>query len=75
MKQIYSRYQQNKDLIMVGAYAKGSDPQIDFAMAQMPRIREFLQQAMSEKSEWREGIGALNELLPVDQDLQNVPKI
>ena len=75
MKQIYSRYQQNKDLIMVGAYAKGSDPQIDFAMAQMPRIREFLQQAMSVKSEWREGIGALNELLNVDQDLQNVPKL
>ncbi|MBL4606459.1 MAG: flagellar protein export ATPase FliI [Pseudomonadales bacterium] len=73
MKQIYSRYQQNKDLIMVGAYAKGSDPQIDFAMAQMPRIREFLQQAMSEKSVWQEGTKALDELLKTDgasQDLQ-----
>ena len=74
IKQIYSRYQQNKDLILVGAYAKGSDPQIDFAIDQMPRLQGFLQQGMSEKSEWRQGAHALEELLKA-QEAQNLPTL
>jgi len=48
LKQCYSTYQQNKDLITVGAYARGSDPQLDRAIEQMPAIKEFLQQGLSE---------------------------
>lgn len=47
-KQLYSRFQQNSDLISVGAYVKGSDPDTDFAIAQMPTLRRFLQQGLSE---------------------------
>ncbi len=31
-KQVYSRYQQARDLISVGAYVKGSDSETDFAI-------------------------------------------
>ncbi|MBV1871836.1 MAG: flagellar protein export ATPase FliI [Gammaproteobacteria bacterium] len=71
IKQIYSRYQQNKDLILVGAYAKGSDPQIDFAIEQMPLLQGFLQQGMTEKSNWQQGVAAMEELLRA-QDASNV---
>jgi len=48
-KQIYARYQQSKDLISVGAYSKGSDPEIDLAITMMPVMKQFLQQNLKEK--------------------------
>ncbi|GLR70729.1 flagellar protein export ATPase FliI [Agaribacter marinus] len=44
IKRVYSAYQQNKDLINLGAYAKGSDPVIDLSIAAAPAINAFLQQ-------------------------------
>ena len=48
VKQLYSRYQQNRDLIAVGAYTKGSDPELDQAILLIPAINEFLRQSLSE---------------------------
>jgi len=48
LKQIYALYQQNKDLISVGAYNAGSDAAIDQAIALMPRVKGFLQQNLKE---------------------------
>ncbi len=48
LRRLYSLYQQNKDLISVGAYQPGSDPRIDKAIEKHPAIVEFLQQDMEE---------------------------
>ncbi|REG82930.1 flagellar protein export ATPase FliI [Marinomonas pollencensis] len=48
VKQLYSKFQQNQDLVAIGAYARGSDPDLDQAIVRMPDIREFLQQGLSE---------------------------
>jgi flagellum-specific ATP synthase len=45
-KQVYSTYQQNRDLITVGAYRRGSDPRVDQAIEQWPKLLEFLRQDM-----------------------------
>ncbi|MDO8346516.1 MAG: flagellar protein export ATPase FliI [Rugosibacter sp.] len=45
-KQLYSRYQRARDLLAVGAYAHGSDPLLDRAIALYPRLEQFLQQPM-----------------------------
>lgn len=50
-KQVYAKYQQNKDLINVGAYTRGSDQEIDLAIALMPVMRQFLQQRLDEKAD------------------------
>lgn len=42
----YSLYQQNRDLINVGAYIRGTNPELDAAIAAQPRLSEFLQQTM-----------------------------
>lgn len=63
LKQIYSRYQQNKDLILVGAYARGSDPEVDFAIENMPAIRKFLAQGMNEKSLFKDGLAEFDLLM------------
>ncbi|HVR54145.1 MAG TPA: flagellar protein export ATPase FliI [Pseudorhodoferax sp.] len=43
---IYSRYQKGRDLVQIGAYAPGADPQLDQAVQLAPGMAEFLQQDM-----------------------------
>lgn len=45
-KQLFSKFQQNEDLIAVGAYVRGSDPTTDFAIERMPTMQQFLQQGL-----------------------------
>lgn len=47
-KSLYSAYQQNKDLINVGAYRRGSDKIIDEAVAKNPNLNAFLSQSIKE---------------------------
>ena len=46
-KQIYSTYQQNRDLINVGAYTYGTEPSIDEAIELHPSLMDFLHQGMN----------------------------
>jgi flagellum-specific ATP synthase len=47
-RQWYSSYQQNRDLISVGAYQQGADPRLDEAIRMHPQLLEFLRQDMHE---------------------------
>nr|WP_238482435.1 flagellar protein export ATPase FliI [Noviherbaspirillum aridicola] len=62
LKQLYSRYQRNRDLISVGAYSAGTDPVLDEAIALIPRIEAFLQQDIDERSGIAESLGQLASL-------------
>ncbi len=44
LRHLYATYQENKDLINVGAYMPGSNPELDTAIKEMPRILNFLRQ-------------------------------
>ena len=62
IRQVYSNYKQNQDLISIGAYAKGSDPRIDLAIRAEPAINTLLQQGMKQVipyDESLEGMAAL----------------
>lgn len=63
LKRLYSMYQQNRDLISVGAYHKGSDPRIDEAIALNPGIMSFLQQDLHEAVGFEQSLDALEKLL------------
>lgn len=43
-RQIYSVYQEHRDLIAVGAYRRGSDPRVDDAIQRWPAVLAFLKQ-------------------------------
>ena len=62
-RQSLSMYQQNRDLIAIGAYAKGSDPRIDAAIAQWPNMQAFLQQDMRQKVGYQESLEALSQVV------------
>ncbi|MBU1310636.1 MAG: flagellar protein export ATPase FliI [Gammaproteobacteria bacterium] len=64
IKQLYSSYQQSKDLIAIGAYVRGSDPQLDKAIAMMPRINAFLQQGMHDVVAYDDSLQGLFQLQP-----------
>ncbi len=48
MKQCCDLYEQNRDLITIGAYQQGADPRLDVAIALKPVLDSFLQQKMKE---------------------------
>lgn len=62
IKRVYSAYQQNKDLINLGAYAKGSDPTIDLSIAAAPAIKAFLQQSTQQVVSFEQGVQAMQTL-------------
>ena len=61
-KALYSRYQRSHDLISVGAYARGSDPQLDRAIELYPVLESFLQQDMFEQENYAENMKKLSAL-------------
>jgi flagellum-specific ATP synthase len=67
LKQVYSLYQQNKDLISIGAYSKGNDPRIDQAINLLPVINFFLQQKMTEVIPYDQSLTQLQEILAAAQ--------
>jgi len=47
-KHMYSLYQENKDLISVGAYSPGANPELDIAVKFQPVMRAYLEQSLDE---------------------------
>ena len=62
-KKIYSIYQQNQDLISVGAYRRGSNPEIDLAIEKHPALNQFLSQEIGERFDFSASMHALNKAL------------
>lgn len=62
-KQLYSRYQRARDLLSVGAYAAGSDPLLDRAIAIYPALEKFLQQGVNECATGENAQHQLDEIL------------
>jgi len=62
-KSYYSRYQRNRDLITVGAYATGSDTMLDRAIALQPHMEAFLQQNIGDKALYGEAVSQLTDIL------------
>lgn len=66
-KRLYSLYQQNRDLISVGAYEAGSDQNIDAAIAAMPMLQDFLRQDMYTPVNLDQSLADLETLFPTTQ--------
>ena len=70
VKQLYSRFEQSKDLISVGAYTSGIDPITDLAIARQPQIQAFLSQGLNEPINLTDSLSRLLTILepvePVD---------
>ena len=62
-KQLLSKYRQNRDLITVGAYEAGTDPELDLAMAKYSEFMAYISQALDQKSQIAESVNHLSRVL------------
>ena len=63
----YSRYQKSRDLIQLGAYVAGSDPETDRAIVLYPALQRFLMQDMREAAPMADSLRALQSALKEDK--------
>lgn len=63
IRKIMSLYQENADLISIGAYKTGSNPELDDAINRMPAVNEFLQQPVDVKVDFDDTVGMISEIL------------
>ena len=56
LKKVLATYGEAEDLINIGAYKTGSNPEIDFAIEKIAQVNEFLRQETDEKFTFEESI-------------------
>ncbi|MFQ3610102.1 MAG: flagellar protein export ATPase FliI [Fimbriimonadales bacterium] len=67
LRRMLSAYRDAEDLIMIGAYQKGTNPLVDCAMERMPQINGFLRQAIEERPSYEQ---TLQELLVLTEGIE-----
>ena len=67
LRKYISKYNENRDLILMGGYVQGQDPDLDQAMQLWPSIIEFLQQEDEEKCDFSKSVEQLKNLVGVAQ--------
>ena len=70
LKNVMATYSDAEDLINIGAYKKGSNPEIDFAIQKMPEVNRFLLQQTDEKFDFDEEVQMLMDIFPQETDTQ-----
>jgi len=63
MRHIMSVYEQNYDLITIGAYKKGSNPTLDGAIDKIDKINNFLQQKVEEKFSYDDTVNLMKQAI------------
>lgn len=61
--EILATYREAEDLINIGAYAKGSNPQIDHALSKINQLRSFLKQDVFEQAKYDQSVERLNQII------------
>ncbi|MBD5540510.1 MAG: flagellar protein export ATPase FliI [Lachnospiraceae bacterium] len=62
LKNVLATYSDAEDLINIGAYKKGSNPDIDYAIEKIQTVNEFLMQATDEKIPFEEEVQRLIDI-------------
>ena len=62
LKNVLATYQEAEDLINIGAYKSGSNPDIDYAIKKIGAVNQFLCQATDEKFQFEEEIQLLKQV-------------
>ncbi len=62
LRELLATYREAEDLVNIGAYASGSNPKIDRALAKIEAVNAFLRQGMEEWVDMAQTTGALASL-------------
>lgn len=62
LRNVLATYNEAEDLINIGAYKSGSNPEIDYAIEKIGAVNEFLCQNVEEKFDYSQALQMLKEL-------------
>lgn len=62
LKNVLATYNEAEDLINIGAYKSGSNPNIDYAIEKIDAVNAFLMQAVEEKYDFEESVDRMSAL-------------
>lgn len=68
MKSVMATYHEAEDLINIGAYQRGSNQKIDYAIKMIDKINDFLQQDVETKYSFDEVLNLLNQVFEEEED-------
>jgi len=67
LKQVLSYYRDAEDLIQIGAYVRGSDKKVDWAIEKIEEVNDFLKQGMDEGFTFQETLKLLENIFPSEK--------
>ncbi|HVN67404.1 MAG TPA: EscN/YscN/HrcN family type III secretion system ATPase, partial [Candidatus Sulfotelmatobacter sp.] len=59
LREVLARYAEAEDLINIGAYVKGSNPKIDYALTKVDQVNDLLRQGTFEQVEFEDTVNRL----------------
>ncbi|GAB6137655.1 flagellar protein export ATPase FliI [Halanaerobaculum tunisiense] len=59
LRKVLATYEESKDLVNLGVYEEGSDPELDYALEKLNEVNDFLQQGIAESSSYQETVNWL----------------
>lgn len=59
-KRLWSVYEENRDLVLMGAYREGSDPALDEAIRRRPEMLDFIRQGQKERIDYASAVAQLS---------------
>ena len=63
LRALVAHVEATRELVMLGAYAKGSDKELDEAIARMPKIEQFLRQSPADRVAFEETVATLARVI------------
>jgi ATP synthase in type III secretion protein N len=63
IRALLAAYESKKDLLALGAYVKGTDPEFDEAIVRMPKIEQFLRQDARDRVAFEDAVTLLDRAL------------
>lgn len=62
LKEVVASYEKERDLILIGAYESGSNPQVDYAIEKIDEVNAFLKQGTRDKVDLPEAVDELIQI-------------
>ena len=64
LREVLDMYRQNEDLINIGAYQRGNNPKVDYAIDKIDDVQEFLKQGIFERNTFDQMLERLRSIFP-----------
>jgi FliI/YscN family ATPase len=62
LREVVANYERERDLILIGAYESGSDPNVDYAIEKIEEVNQFLKQGIGDKIHFQEAVEGLKNI-------------